>query len=511
MTEFFKNTPEAAFFKEAVLRIGNCVIITTDNSGNILDFNRCAENIFGYSGSSVFGKSFTSTFLSKKDDPSELPFSHFLKRVQDSIESEWTVYTEKGEEIQLIFSVEAIGDRMGYLFSGLDVSEQRRIENAFEGIELFNERILNTSPTILYIFDFQEQRIIFSNRDFYAMFGYSEANLPDLHEMAPVKLLHPDDFEKRTIHRKLLTESSDGDILEVEYRIKHADGTWRWIQNRDTVFQRDENGIPKLILGSILDISESKFAREALNIAIEKLSDTNKLLTDANNLKTELLGIAAHDLKNPLSIIKNLSTILEGNPQDEVAELSSVIRQASQQMLDLINELLESSAIESGRYPIHIEKINLSVLLQYVLEGNKTSAQKKGQHLEIAQKEDCIIMADGSSLRRVMDNLISNAIKYSPLNTIITIRLFKKGNTARFEVSDQGPGLSEDDKQKIFGKFQRLHAQPTGGESSSGLGLSIVKQIIELHNGRVWAESRGESKGTTFIVELPETFTSSVS
>jgi signal transduction histidine kinase len=291
--------------------------------------------------------------------------------------------------------------------------------------------------------------------------------------------------------------------VEGEFRLRHANGSWQWMQNRDTVFMRDESGIPTLILGAALDISERKKYEHALNEANNKLSETNQLLTDANNLKTELLGIAAHDLKNPLIVIKNLATILEENSQEEVVELSAVIKQASQDMLALINELLESSALDSGRYPIHIENINLAVLLEYVIQGNTNAAQKKKQKLIVKAEQQCFIMADGSSMRRVLDNLISNAIKYSPFEKNIEISLVKKDKYVRLEVCDQGPGLDEEDMKKIFGKFQRLHAQPTGGENSSGLGLSIVKQIVDLHHGKVWAESKGIGKGTTFVVEMP--------
>jgi signal transduction histidine kinase len=102
----------------------------------------------------------------------------------------------------------------------------------------------------------------------------------------------------------------------------------------------------------------------------------------------------------------------------------------------------------------------------------------------------------------VLENFTSNAIKYSPSGTTITARVLASPETIRFEVQDEGPGLTDEDKQKLFGFFQRLSARPTGGESSHGVGLAITKRVVDLHNGKIWAESE-VGKGTTFIVMLP--------
>jgi signal transduction histidine kinase len=106
-------------------------------------------------------------------------------------------------------------------------------------------------------------------------------------------------------------------------------------------------------------------------------------------------------------------------------------------------------------------------------------------------------------MHQVLENFTSNAIKYSPPGTSIIARVLASADTVRFEVQDEGPGLSDEDKQKLFGFFQRLSARPTGGESSHGVGLAITKRVVDLHNGKIWAESE-LGKGTTFIVEIPK-------
>ncbi len=232
---------------------------------------------------------------------------------------------------------------------------------------------------------------------------------------------------------------------------------------------------------------------------------TMRALKEANDLKTEMLSIAAHDLKNPLGTIIGLSKISSGLAQDEdVCEMCCQINDTAQHMLNLIIELLNSSVIESGRMQLRKQIFDLEEIVSAIVYQNKTAAEAKNQLLEYSFAENCEFTVDGDALklREAIENLASNAIKYSPQGGKISVRIDRQGDNVVFKVTDSGPGLSEEDMAQLFGKFQRLSAQPTGGESSTGLGLYIAKQIIDLHCGRIYAESTlGE--GCTFFIELP--------
>ncbi|PIO48651.1 MAG: hypothetical protein CMR00_04040 [[Chlorobium] sp. 445] len=138
-------------------------------------------------------------------------------------------------------------------------------------------------------------------------------------------------------------------------------------------------------------------------------------------------------------------------------------------------------------------------------------SSNKRQVLSFQGEQGCVVFVDPDRMREVMDNLISNAIKYSPEGKSISVRVQhitnsngkKDEQSVLISVRDEGQGLTKEDMQKLFGKFQRLSARPTGGESSTGLGLAIVKQLVELHGGTVWAESEGKDKGSIFRVKLP--------
>lgn len=248
-----------------------------------------------------------------------------------------------------------------------------------------------------------------------------------------------------------------------------------------------------------------KHAEQTQQQTNEQLQQANTALVEANTVKTDFLHIAAHDMKNPLGAIRTMAKFIQETPHDiaTVVEMSSMIQNSSNQMLRLIDELLKTAMLENGKIALNNEPVDMSTVVQTVVDNNAAQAQQKQQQLILHTEPGCWILGDFTRLCEVVDNLLSNAIKYSPYSKPITIHVAPYGNTARVEVHDEGPGMTDDDLQKLFGKFQRLRARPTGGESSTGLGLSIVKQLVELHNGRVWATSKGENKGTQFTVEFP--------
>jgi signal transduction histidine kinase len=242
-----------------------------------------------------------------------------------------------------------------------------------------------------------------------------------------------------------------------------------------------------------------------LQLANTVLSTTNEELQNANRLKTELLGIAAHDLKNPLQAILGYSEFIMriATENERIMKQSEVIHRSSERMLRLINELLESSTVESGKIELQPRSVNLGALVRLVAEGSRDEAAAKGQQILLSGGDDCRIMADEGRLQEIVENLVSNAIKYSPPGKAIRVRVAGVGPRVRLEVQDEGPGLSAEDQGKLFEKFQRLGPRPTGGEASTGLGLYIVKKLVELQGGEIGVASEPE-RGSTFAVTFPK-------
>jgi signal transduction histidine kinase len=257
------------------------------------------------------------------------------------------------------------------------------------------------------------------------------------------------------------------------------------------------------ILGIIFENGRRR-ALQQLHEALENLEESNRQLTVLNNEKTEFLGIAAHDLKNPLStIIMGAQIIKTPASTAQIHRAADNIVDAGQRMRDLISNLLDANAIEQGRYATKLERCDLQALAEKSLENNRAHAARKEIALEIPTDGESPARADADATVQILDNLISNAIKYSPPKSTVRIRTFSEAGRAGVAVSDEGPGISEADRKKMFGKFTRLSARPTGGESSNGLGLSIVKRLAETMSGSVECESE-LGAGSTFILRLPQ-------
>lgn len=227
------------------------------------------------------------------------------------------------------------------------------------------------------------------------------------------------------------------------------------------------------------------------------------LARDANEFKTRLLDLAAHDLKSPLISIRGFAQLARQEPS-AARDAAESIHRLSQSMLSLINELLDVSTIEQGHLQLVRRDADLSSLVLAVGDIYRVAAGRKQQRLEIvpAAAGTCFVNIDVGRMQACIENLVTNALKFSPAGATITVTVVPNNDRARVCVRDQGPGLTPEDLNRVFGRFQKLSARPTAGEPSTGLGLSIVKQIVELHGGRVDVESL-EAGGSLFCIDLP--------
>lgn len=237
------------------------------------------------------------------------------------------------------------------------------------------------------------------------------------------------------------------------------------------------------------------------NVLIKK---TNVELQKANKTKSELLQIAAHDLKDPLQVIIGYTDMLQmkfhGDPFAK-DKLDKIYR-STDHMIKLITGLLEIASIESGKLVLNETEIDLKQLAYEVIGNNQPASEKKNQEIVCEAGNGCIITGDKMLVQQVLENLVGNAVKFSPQRKTIWVTVARLDSMALFKVRDEGPGLTEEDKKKLFGKFQRLSAKPTGKESSTGLGLALARELVVLHGGTIRVESE-YGKGCEFIVELP--------
>ncbi len=236
----------------------------------------------------------------------------------------------------------------------------------------------------------------------------------------------------------------------------------------------------------------------------DRLDAATTQMRTINDQKNQFLGIVAHDLRNPLNSIVLAAQLLDGEEDlEEAWRIARLIQKEGMDMSILIGRLLDIAAIESGTVKAEPEGLDLGAMARHILHRHKDSAASKGITLELRVPGAAVMVwADAKFLKEVLDNLVSNAVKFSPRGTPVLLRVEALEGRARISVEDQGPGFTAEDKEKLFGRFARLSARPTGGEKSTGLGLSIVKHMVEAMGGRVWVESV-PGQGATFRVELP--------
>ncbi len=247
----------------------------------------------------------------------------------------------------------------------------------------------------------------------------------------------------------------------------------------------------------VSDLARQKAASDRQNAELQRL----------NEMKNTFLGIAAHDMRSPLGVIEMamnflLDPAMAATEEERQIILGDVKRQV-EHMLVLIDGLLDVTQIESGRLELNIEAVDLGGFLAEAVARHARLAAAKGTRVELVDAPPGPARADPFRLRQVLDNLVSNAVKYAPAGSLVQIGAARLDSGWRVTVQDEGPGITPKDRERLFQDFARLSAQPTGGEPSTGLGLAITRRIVEAHGGEIGVESV-PGQGATFWFTLPD-------
>ena len=251
-------------------------------------------------------------------------------------------------------------------------------------------------------------------------------------------------------------------------------------------------------------------ARVQTHLELKKRRDMLKEMEDRleqlNQTKNKFLGIAAHDLRSPLGSVRGFSRLLieelDGQLSSDQQEFLDIISQQSKHMLALVDDLLDVAVIESGKLDLRIRKDSVIEMVEKRIRLFQHKINKKGIDITTHFDNIPIIAFDRTRIAQVMDNLLSNAVKFSPESGKIIVQVLKLEDRIRIDVIDEGPGIPLEHQPHIFGAFQKFRKKHAGSEKSTGLGLSIVKRIVEAHDGNIRVLSE-PGKGTTMSFTLP--------
>ena len=383
----------------------------------------------------------------------------------------------------------------------------RDITTRKQGEDRLREAIRRSDAALLagevgtYYWDIISDRLS-GDRNFQQMFGV----LHDEKASAPVasfiEVIHPDDQQRvaEQIQQTLTTDAQ----FQSEYRIRHPAGE-KWVIARGVV-RRDKDGQPLGWAGVIVDISGRKQAEQERESLLEREREARSEAERAGRMKDEFLATLSHEIRTPLNAILGWAQILRtsADPEDLATGLETIERNARSQS-QIIEDLLDMSRIISGKVRLNIQHADLAAIVRAAVETVRPSSEAKGVNLNIIMGAliGVTIAGDINRLQQVFWNLLTNAVKFTPRGGRIEVVLERVNAHLEVRVTDSGEGIEPQFLPFVFDRFRQADASTTRRHGGLGLGLSIVKQLVELHGGSIRARSAGGGRGATFIVSLP--------
>ncbi len=387
---------------------------------------------------------------------------------------------------------DADGEFLGYIGSCIDISDRKQAEQKLVENQKFIQKIAESSPNILYLYDLQENRNNYCNREITATLGYSPEEVQAMGSSFFANLMHPDDLANMPNYYQQIAAAEDGDIFEIEYRMRHANGEWRWLSSRDSVFSRDEQGHVKQTIGTAQDISDRKQSEITIQQTTAQL--------EASNRELEAFAYSvSHDLRAPLRAIDGFSNALLEDYGEQFGEEGKDyfdrIRRNVNRMGMLIDDLLRLSRI--SRSEMQYSNVNLSALVQEQLA--ELQILEPERQVEVVISPDVVVLGDATLMRVVISNLIQNAWKFTSHHATARIEfgVMQQEEQITYFVRDDGAGFDMNYAKMLFRVFQRLHN--TNEFQGTGIGLATVQRAIHRHGGLVWAEGIVEKGATIYF------------
>ncbi len=377
---------------------------------------------------------------------------------------------------------------------------QQRIGASVDTLETrsFLSKMLSVAPGLIYVFNQNTQSNEYANRNIGDYLGYDIAEIQEMGDAMMPQLAHPDDLPKLGAHFQKVRNLADDEICELEYRMRHQDGSWVWLLSYDTVFDRDETGHVIRHIGVAADITKQKQAEEAARARQR----------EADAISEELRSFAysvSHDIKAPSNtmrlILSELQTTQSGSMDDEGKALVDLGLQTVSRMQGLIEDVLSYTRIV-GEAPVMCP-IDLGEIVAGVLEERAASISASGAQIEVGHMHP--ICATRTQMQVLISNLLQNALQYhrpevTPIIKIST-EMTRNGKTCVLTVTDNGIGIPETAFERIFSPFGRLHLQTEF--DGTGLGLAICRRIAMAHGGNISVQST-PGKGSRFAVTLAQ-------
>ncbi len=505
LKEQIKQREQAEYRRRVALEAGKLGTWTLDLKTNKAEIDERSMSLFGLATEEFDGsreKAFSR--IHQEDFPTvEEMFQKSLAE-RKNFDAEFRVLMADGTTRWNNCTGQPLFDENGELFQIIgncrDVTESKLSEMALRHGKEQTDFYLDVAELGVWSLNLADHTATRSLRHD-QIFGYQEL-LPEwTYEMFLNHIL-PEDKEMVAENFRIGLEN--GTDLDIETRIRRADGEIRWIWVRGQVL--GEGGILAQMLGTVADITTRKEAEKEREELHNREKIARKEAEIANRMRDEFLATVSHELRAPLNSILGWGRILEkGNVDAKTTEkaISTIVRNAESQNR-LIEDLLDVSRIISGKLRLEVISVKPINIVETAIETIQPAAQAKGITLEIKETSDVShISGDPNRLQQVIWNLLSNAIKFTPNGGKVSVEIKRTNGDAEISVKDTGVGINPEFLPHVFERFRQADASSIRKFGGLGLGLAIVRHLIEMHGGTVRAESAGENKGSSFIIRLP--------
>ncbi|HXZ85555.1 MAG TPA: PAS domain S-box protein, partial [Myxococcota bacterium] len=376
------------------------------------------------------------------------------------------------------------GEHLGFVGSVLDVSEEKRAEEALRHSVQIYRAIGDSIDYGVWLCD-PDGRNVYASPSFLRLVGLSQEHCSGF---GWVDALHPDDAERTIAQWKECVRS--GREWYVEHRFRGVDGLYHPVLARGIPVRNERGEIT---------------AWAGLNLDISRLKQVEEELREIDRRKDEFLATLAHELRNPLAPIRNSLLVLRaGGTAANSTHVHDMIERQLSHLIRLVDDLLEVSRITSGKVDLRRERVELADVVRAALEASMPAIDAAGHQLELALAgEPLVLEADAVRLAQVLANLLNNAAKYTEEGGSIQLSARREGGSAVVSVRDNGLGIPPAMLPRVFDLFTQIDRTLGRAQGGLGIGLALVKRLVEMHGGRVEARSAGWGAGSEFVVRLP--------
>ncbi len=471
----------------------DAILILDGDNGAVIDANPFVISLLGYSLEELLGKQLWEIGLFRDIEESKAAFDRLQKDGYIRYE-DLPLETKDGRraEVEFVSNVYKVEGRNIVQCNIRDITDRKSAEKvARTGADRF--RFLAESMPQMIFTATPNGDVDYFNRQWSEFSGLS---LEELHTEGWMQCIHPDDLEGCV--RDWKDSLSRGEPFQSEHRLRRADGIYRWHLDRARAM-RDTNGNILMWVGSSTDIDEQKHIEENLS----------RLYTEAESLnraKDEFLATLSHELRTPMTSILGWTALLTMGNLDEKTRTEGIatIHRSAKAQAQLIDDILDVSRMITGKLRLTIEPVDIETILRAALTAIAPAAEAKGLGVEIhTDRRLQHIGGDLVRLQQVFWNLLSNAVKFTPAGGWIDVRLSSTASNIVVDVEDSGVGIRPEFLPYAFDRFAQQESGTMRHHGGMGIGLSIVKQLVELHGGTVSVTSEGQDRGSTFTVSIP--------